>query len=480
MNPLLSRVAADVLGLDAQAEIVDLAGNRRLVRRTYLDSAATCLMPAFVERTTLEYLRTSQANSHTHANPSGRGTTAALAKAHRAVGALVGYDPSVDCVVLLGTGATEPSNLLAAALAADRRDRPLVAISITEHHSNMLPWRRAFGEENVRYFDARADGTVDLESLADLLRREGSRIRIVAVTALSNVTGAITPVSDIASMVHAVGAELAVDGAQAAAHVPIDMHPGGDGGIDYLVLSGHKLYAPGSPGVLVGNRRLFEKGGWALGLVGGGTVDRVDLQQVQFHTDPSERFEAGTPNIPGAIGLGASALVLRTIGMDAVRAHEEDLVKLALEELQAVPGLVLFGPTDPSIRAGVMTFNVGDLQHSLVAAALSDFFAICVRNDCFCAQPLVRQQLDAACEERGYCPAPVVPGKRGMVRASFGLYTRPDDIRLLAGALRWISENHDRLEPLYEHDAEGEFHHKTFTARDPFDLEQATARCLVP
>jgi len=476
MNSLLSKVAADVLGLDAQAEVVDLAGRRAMATRTYLDSAATCLMPAFVMRTMLDYLQTSQANSHTHANPSGRATTAALKTAHHALGLLVGYDPSVDCVVMLGTGATEPCNLLATALAADRGARPLAAVSISEHHSNMLPWRRAFGEENVRYFDARADGTVDLDSLARLLEAEGDQIRVVAVTALSNVTGAITPVAEIARMVHAAGAELAVDGAQAAAHVPLTMHPGSGGDIDYLVLSGHKLYAPGSPGAFVGNRRLFAKGGWSLGLVGGGTVDRVDLDQVQFHTDPSERFEAGTPNIPGTIGLGAAALVLRTIGMPSVREHEQALVTLALQELATVPGLELFGPHDPSVRAGVMTFNVGDLPHSLVAAALSDYFAICVRNDCFCAQPFVRQQLDAACEERGFCPIPTVEGKRGMVRASFGIYTRPEEIRFLAEALRWIVANRAAIEPQYQHDAEGEFRHATFTAMPPFDLVAATSR----
>lgn len=459
------------LGLDAPTEVTDLHGRRQYVRRTYLDSAATCLMPEFVHRAQLEYLETASANSHTHANPSGRATTDALEHARQAVGDLVGYDPQRDAVVFLGTGATEPSNLVAAALGSRCGDRPLVAVSVAEHHSNLLPWRRAFGEQNVRYIDVTADGQIDLGSLDRVLRADGPRIRAVAVTALSNVSGAITPLPLVGRMVHAAGAKLAVDGAQAAAHVPIRMH-GADGeDIDCLVLSGHKLYAPGSPGVLLCDRSMFEGCGWDLGMVGGGTVDRVDLDDVDFHSDPTERLEAGTPNIPGAIGLGAAAKVLRRVGMERIREHEKHLVELVFQVLQSVPDIVIFGPLDPHVRAGVVTFNVGELHHSIVACALADYFGIAVRNDCFCAQPFVRQQLETACEQRGVCPVPV--GKPGMVRASFGVYTTEQDVHRLGAALRWIAQHRDVLESCYTLGEDGEYHHRSFRASTPYDLSRA-------
>jgi selenocysteine lyase/cysteine desulfurase len=358
--------------------------------------------------------------------------------------------------------------------------RPLVCVSAIEHHSNLLPWMRAAGRDNVRLIDCLDDGSLDITHLTRVLTEERGRVRVVTVTGVSNVTGVITPLEQIAALTHAAGADLVVDAAQAAAHIPMNMHPGpAVQAIDYLILSGHKLYAPGAPGALIGRKDLFQRSDWSIGNVGGGTVERVEYEQVWWKADPSERYEAGTPNIPGAIALGAAAKMLLAVGMDTVRAHEMDLVRYAFAKLATVPELLIYGPSSTENRAGVFSFNVSDLPHGLVAAALSDYAAIMVRNDCFCAQPYVRQQIQAACDTRGFCPRPDDPSMRGMVRASFALFTTEADIDRLTTALIWIFEHRTALLALYESNADGTlFQHKTFRPAPVFSLDAAAEGCL--
>lgn len=471
---LLRRFSKDFLGLDALATVVRVDGTTGATRRVYLDSAATCLMPRPVMLAVDRYLETSCANSHTHATTSGITTTVALDRTHAIVGRLVGCDPTVDCVILTGSGATAALNLLAQALFRDRlQERPLAVVSSQEHHSNLLPWIRHAGQQNVRFVPTRPDGSLDLAALDEILRREGKLVRVVAVTALSNVTGVVNPVGAVAEMAHRHGAEIAVDAAQAGAHVPITMHhgPGPDPrDLDYVALSGHKLYAPGSPGVLVGKRAPFVACGWSVGQVGGGTVEYVGLDGVKFKPDPSERQEAGTPNIPGAIALGVAVGILEAVGIDAVRAHERLLMNHCLHRFSDVPGIVVYGPTSAADRAAVLSFNLGGMHHGLVASVLNDYFGIAVRNDCFCAQPYVRSQIFSACDDRGYCEAAQLK-HRGMVRASFGVYTTVADVDALADALVWVQKNSAWVATQYRDDGSGNFSHNTFMRPLPFSVD---------
>lgn len=439
--------------------------------RIYLDAAATTLMPKAVWNTVEAYLRNACANGHTETSAVGRATTSALEDAHAQVGALVGAGPE-HAVVLLGAGATEPNNLLAEALARDPA-RPYCIVSTQEHHSNLLPWIRAFGKDNVFGIPTRDDGSLDLAELRAMLARGFGRVRVVALTAVSNVTGCINPIHEVAAIAHAAGAEVAVDAAQALAHLPIQMSTGGPTAIDYLVGSGHKTYAPGSPGILVARRDGIAAPGWQLGLVGGGTVEYVG-ETVAFKDDVVARLEAGTPNIPGAVALGAAVRWLRALDLKKIRAHEQALVARALDTLAKVPDCVVYGGTLPEDRGGVITFNLHGVPYGLVAAALDDYFAIAVRGDCFCAQPYVRHLMERACDARGLCEIP--DGKRrGMVRASFGVFTDASDIDALANALRWIQGKVEWLKARYDHIGDGAWRHKEFQPTCAFDPAAAFA-----
>ncbi len=464
----LSRFGREFLGLHTATEVHTLDGAGATRRRVYLDATATSLMPEPVWSALGRYFREACANSHTHAHAPGRETTAAIERTRELVGRLVGWDPTVDVAIFTGNGATGAVNLLADALfpSPPTAGRDLVIVSKMEHHSNMLPWFRAVGRERVRFIDALADGTLDQACYRRLLEAEGARVAIVAVTGVSNVTGIINPVHDMARLAHRAGARIVLDAAQAAPHVPIDMHPADDpdAALDYVIVSGHKLYAPGSRGVLVGRRDVFREDR-VVGGVGGGAVELVSTEEVRWKADVSAREEAGTPNIPGTIALGIVAGMLAEIGMDLVREHEIALVDDALARLAAIPEVVVYGSVDAGAvpRAGVIAFNVRSLPHGLVAAALWDYFAIAVRNDCFCAQPYVKEQLrlhpdvESACtSDADVCDATKKPG---MVRASFGVFTTHDDVAALDEALRFVAAHAATLRGRYQRDASGDFVH---------------------
>jgi selenocysteine lyase/cysteine desulfurase len=264
------------------------------------------------------------------------------------------------------------------------------------------------------------------------------------------------------------------------------MHPAGDpaGALDYVIISGHKLYAPGSRGVLVGRRDVFREDR-VVGQVGGGAVEYVSTEEVRFKTEATEREEAGTPNIPGTIALGVVARLLKAIGMETVREHEVALVDDALARLGRIPEVVVYGATDTRAvpRAGVIAFNLRHLPHGLVAAALSDYFNIAVRNDCFCAQPYVKEQLRGAPDVESACTddAPVacdVVRRPGMVRASFGVFTTHDDIAALDDALRWISAHAGALRERYVQTPEGDWKHRTHAMTARFSIDAVVERYI--
>lgn len=455
------------LGLDTPTAVTSLSGAVTIVPHCYLDSGATCLMPESVLAVIKDYLNTACANSHTHGSARGRATTAAMDRTRVLIKELVGADSS-DAVVFLGSGSTGPLNLLADLLG----DEGVILVSAMEHHSDMLPWMKV-AKERVAFFATLDDGTLDMASLSRALAP--GDVKVVCVSAMSNVTGVITPLHRIAAMAHDAGAVIVVDASQAAPHIKLNMS---QDDLDFLVLSGHKLYAPGSPGVLVGRSDLLLEAAWEVGAVGGGIVQRVDLDTgVELLKDAASRLEAGTPDIPGIVSLGAACLFIRDMTMAAVRAHEVELTTLALAEFAKIQNVVVYGPLDPRSRGGIVSFNIFGVAHGLVCAVLNDFYGISVRNDCFCAQPYVRAMLDAVCNQRGVC-APVAEGtKRGMVRMSFGPWTNETDVRKLIDAVKWIDANVVALTAQYSDD-NGTFTHKTFRPALPFNLDTAFARTV--
>jgi len=523
---ILEAYKRSFVGLNVPYPTYSLEGDVHETPRCYLDSAATTLVSEPVLRGEREYLERSAANSHTRAHLAGRTTTDEIEEARRAFGRFVGADPKSDIVIFTGNGATGALNMLARALfppqlrwledcesiagadpaictrfhpmidelrtALRARDpvldalcrRPKVVVTMMEHHSNILPWMAAAGTKNVLYCRVRADTSLDLDHLQELLDEHGHEVRLVAVTGVSNVTGIKNPIHRIARMAHAVGAEIVVDAAQMAAHAPIDMHPAEEPGadLDYVVLSGHKIYAPGSRGGLVGRTSPFLNRE-TVGDVGGGMVEYVSLDHFQAKGNPEEREEAGTPNIPGTIRFGISLEILRRIGMDLVEEEEDRLVAATMPILQGLEGVTLYGALDIGKipRAGVFAFNVDGVHHGFTAAVLNDYFNIAVRNECFCAQPYVKQQLGITKEEECALQARMLLHDRrslpGMVRASFGIYSTLDDVERLADALRFMRRHLPKLEARYSQNRAGDFiHHRGFHQDPPFTVAGAVDR----
>ena len=282
---------------------------------------------------------------------------------------------------------------------------------------------------------APALGALDLEVLAAKLESNRGRVNYVAITGASNVTGIINPLKAIADLVHAHDAWLVVDGSQLVVHAPVRMSDG----IDFFAFPGHKVYAPGSPGVIVGRRDLLMR--LEPDEVGGGMVDDVSLDGYRVSESFPDREEAGTPNIVGTVLLGAALETLMQVGMETIPRAEQAMLEPLVRELASRPHVRVYGDTNlaRSPRTGTVAFNLQGLDHALAAAALNDYFGIAVRNACFCAHPYVREMLKRELwnsefdVEQGAGLA-ALEMQMGMVRASFGLYTTADDVEtLLAG-----------------------------------------------
>lgn len=489
---LFERFARDFIGLDRSDPVIDESAPRR---RVYLDTTATALMPSVVWDGLRAYLAAASANSHTDAHRAGRDTTRAIEDSRDAIGRLVGYDPDRDVVLFTANGATGATNFLARALfppelrpvikrfsggapaafvdalrgvlgtqGSEAIDellaRPVVVTTRMEHHSNLLPWMEAVGHDNVRAVSVLPDGTLDMDELAAILEKDGPRIRLVAVTAVSNVTGILNPVHQIARMAHAAGAQILVDGAQWVPHATVAMHTGEpEECIDYLVLSGHKLYAPGSRGALIGNLNTLS-GRQCVTDVGGGMVEYVTIEDFAIKDEVTAREEAGTPNITGSIAMGLIAEALMAIGMDVIEDAEHELTAALLERLGAIDDVTIYGSTAIP-RAGVVAFNVGDLPHGLVASYLNDWHNIAVRNGCFCAQPYVKDLLDLDLETEEKFRTAMMCGDRrdipGMVRASLGVYSTREDIEALGTAIEQLVRDRETIVRTYRADMDGTY-----------------------
>ena len=474
----------DFIGLDTRYRLAD----GRVTRRHYLDSAASTLALRCARQVADELLR-HYANTHSELHFSARVASHAYDWAHEQVLKFVRADPNRYTAFFAGSGCTAPLNRLARVLAARRPERDVVLVSLMEHHANDLPHRKH--ARTVVHIPltgtAPTLGAVDLAALERLLEQYRGRVNYVAVSATSNVTGIINPVHDIAALAHAHGAWVIVDASQHLAHAPLPVSDTGaeERKLDALVFSGHKLYAPGSPGVAVVRRTLLENE--EPDEVGGGMVEDVHLSGYQISARFPDREEAGTPNIIGAVQLGAVLNVLQQADMEQVHAAEQRLLRRLLAALAGIPEVRIYG--DPDLgrtpRLGTVTFNLEGLEHGRVAAVLNDYHNVAVRNGCFCAHPYVREllkpelwtlDLDPDAEDA----AAMLEPWQGMVRASLGLYTTDEDIEVLLAGIRDLLAQPDHYRALYEMDTDGNFHHRTFNApaKVLFDPEAALDRAL--
>lgn len=432
-----------IVGLDVLVPLLDGTSAPPI----NLDNAASTPALCSVANTVNCFLN-SYSSVHRGTGWKSQISTATYEQARAIVGAFVGANPAQHTVIF-GKNTTEALNTLARRIAF--RPDDVVLCSQLEHHSNDLPWRQV---ARVAHIGVDASGQLDEPHYAQLLRRHAGRVRLVAISGGSNVTGAIPAIHRLAEQAHATGAEICVDAAQLAPHRPIAIGDLADPAhLDYVALSGHKLYAPFGSGALIGRSDTFARGTPAQ--VGGGTVATVSEDEVTWSSGPG-RDEAGSPNVVGAVALAAAIQALTAIGMDAIAAHEAALTAYALQRLAAVPGLRLYGDADPQrahARLGVLPFALDGVDHALVAAALSYEWGIAVRSGSFCAQPYLRRLLQLADAELwcGDDSAAPRPAPAGLVRASFGLYNTRADVDTLAEALGTIARGRQRGH--YERDA---------------------------
>ncbi len=366
-------------------------------------------------------------------------STTVYEQAREVVGRFVGADPA-DHVVIFGKNTTEGINKLAYRLGVRKRD--IVIIGHLEHHSNDLPWR---ARASVRRIGLTPGGGLDQGHFSRLLKRYAGRVRLVAISGASNVTGHLPDIHWFAREAHDAGAEIFVDCAQLAAHRPIRMGRLDEPDhLDYIAFSAHKMYAPFGTGVLVGRRDTFDQG--APEYTGGGTISVVTEKTVDWARTP-DIDEAGSPNVVGAVALARAIQTIHRIGLETISTHETGLTVYALQKLKRVAGLKLYGDPNPAAaahRSGVIPFNLDGIPPHLVAAVLGHEWGIGVRSGCFCAQPYVMSLLGLSPKAQQLARYNILHQRRdlapGMVRASFGLYNTREEVDVLVGALAAISQ----------------------------------------
>ena len=368
-------------------------------------------------------------------------STEAYEKAREIVAEFVGADLSERTLIFV-RNATEAINRCAARIPFDEGD--VVLTTLMEHHSNLLAWRkRCVHVETISVDEFGAPLLSDLQAHLDAHR---GHVKLVAVSGGSNVTGVVPDIHRIARMVHEAGGMLLVDAAQLAPHRPINMGKLGDPDcIDFLAMSAHKMYAPLGTGVLIGPYSVFEGG--VPELVGGGTVLFVS-EEAEIFNEPPDREEAGSPNVVGAVAMGAAVrFITEKLGWDWVIKHERELTAYALGRLNEIPGLAIYGPRDPLLpddRLGVICFDMAGIDHRQIAAILSHEYAIGTRTGCFCAHPYLIRLIGLPAQRLREIPIELSCGDRraipGAVRMSFGFYNTREDVDAIIGAL-WDIHN---------------------------------------
>ena len=344
----------------------------------YLDNAATTQKPQVVLDALMTYYHEDNANVHRGVHTLAERATAAYEASREKFRQFINAKSTKEVIFTRGT--TTGLNWVGRFAEQVLEPGDEVVISIMEHHSNIIPWQEACKKAGAKLVYAYLkDGQLDMEDLANKITE---KTKFVSLAQVSNVLGCINPVKEIAKLAHQVGAYMVVDGAQSAPHMAIDVQ---DLDCDFFTLSGHKMLGPTGIGVLYGKEEILNQ----MNPIefGGEMIDFVYEQEATWKELPW-KFEAGTPNIAGAIALGAAVDYLSALGMGNVHAYEQELVDYVLPKLQAIEGLTVYGPEDPSQHAGVIAFNIDGLHPHDVATAL-DYEGVAVRAGHHCAQPLI-------------------------------------------------------------------------------------------
>ena len=381
----------------------------------YLDNAATTQKPTQVLEAIAAYYEKDNANVHRGVHTLAERATAAYEAARERVCSFIHAASTKE--VLFTRGTTTGLNWVARYAESVLQRGDEVLISVMEHHSNIIPWQEACKKTGARLIYAYLkDGMLDL---ADFRSKLTEKTRFVALAHVSNVLGVVNPIKEIAELVHQTNALLVVDGAQSVPHMKIDVQ---DLDVDFFAFSGHKMLGPTGIGVLYGKKELLEQ--MSPVEFGGEMIDFVYEQEATWKELPW-KFEAGTPNIAGAIGLAVAIDYLDKIGMETVHQYEQELIAYVFPKLQAVEGLTIYGSEDLTQRSGVISFNLAGLHPHDVATAL-DYEGVAVRAGHHCAQPLLSYL-----------------GVAATVRASFYLYNTKADCDKLVEALQKTKEFFD-------------------------------------
>jgi cysteine desulfurase/selenocysteine lyase len=377
-------------------------GDRPLV---YLDSAASAQKPEIVIQAMTDLMRHSYANVHRGLHTLANETTELYENARENVARFIGAAPSE---VVFTRGATEALNLVAAGLGAGMSEGDEVLLTEMEHHANIVPWHFLRERKGVvlRFAPIHEDGALDLEALERMI---SPRTRVISLVHMSNVLGTVNPVAKVAALARAAGAVTVVDACQSIVHAPLDV---ATLGADFVAFSGHKLYGPTGIGVLWGHpERLAALPPWQ---GGGEMIDRVDFDHITY-AEPPLRFEAGTPAIVEAIGLGAAVKWLGGLDRSAIAAHEQALYEAAAAGLSGIPGARILGTT--ADKGAILSFTL-EGAHAHDVAQLLDRYGVAVRAGAHCAEPLMRRL-----------------GVSSSLRASFALYNTRQEVDAFLDAL---------------------------------------------
>ena len=380
--------------------------NKRLV---YFDNAATTHKPKSVVKSIEDYYTQSNANPHRGVHALSIESTEAFDESRKKVAEFIGGVRFEE--VVFTSGATESLNLVRYGWGSSHiKEDDLMVLTIMEHHSNIVPWQLLAAEKGARieFVRAREDGTLDEDHFDELMEESPA---LVAFTQCSNVLGTINDVTRLCAAARSAGATTVVDGAQSVPHMPVDVRKIG---CDFLAFSGHKMLGPTGIGILYGRR---EKLGEMQPFKSGGDMIKEVRTSGARWNDLPYKFEAGTQNVEGAVGLAAAIDYLSDLGMESVREHERNLVEYALGRMLEAPGLTIYGPRDPSMRGGVISFNLGDIHPHDIASIL-DEEGVAVRSGHHCAQPLMESL-----------------GVSATTRASFYIYNTREEVDVLMDAL---------------------------------------------
>ncbi|NLU81206.1 cysteine desulfurase [Rhodococcus sp. HNM0569] len=412
-----------VQGLARGLDVAEIRKDFPILSRTvrddkplvYLDSGATSQRPVQVLDAEREFLTTCNAAVHRGAHQLAEEATDAYEGARAAIARFVGADADE---LVFTKNATESLNLVTYVLGDARFERALgpgdeIVVTELEHHANLVPWQELARRTGatLRWYGVTDSGRIDLDSL-----ELSDAVKVVAFTHQSNVTGAVAPVEELVRRAHAVGALVVLDACQSVPHMPVDFH---ELGVDYAAFSGHKMLGPSGVGVLYGTRDLLTA--MPPFVTGGSMIETVTMEATTYALPP-QRFEAGVPMTSQVVGLGAAVEYLETIGMPAVAMHEHELTAAALEQLGALDGVRIIGPSTADARGGAVSFVVDGI-HAHDLGQILDDDGVAIRVGHHCAWPLHRRF-----------------GVAATARASFAVYNTLDEVTALANGIRRAQE----------------------------------------